>query len=76
MIGLPHGNNPKVSFRHEVFAALQPIRCDTIRSESLQITTGETLLISCRSLEFDAVTFGVSQVNGRAFALGTVAQRL
>ena len=66
--------NPKVSYRHEVFAALQPIRCDTM--SLVQITTGETLLISCRSLEFDAVTFGVLQVNGRAFALGTVAQRL
>jgi hypothetical protein len=22
--------NPKVSYRHEVFAALQPIRCDTM----------------------------------------------
>ncbi len=37
---------------------------------------GEALLINCGSLEFDAVTFGISQVNGRAFAVGTAAQRL
>jgi hypothetical protein len=37
---------------------------------------GRSLLISYRSLEFDAVAFGISQVNGRALAVGTVAQGL
>jgi hypothetical protein len=42
------------------------------RSERLLTTVGKSLLISCRSLEFDAVAFWISQVNGRTLALGAM----